>query len=120
VKRIQDEHDCIVVIDEKGPTKDLLEEFEDADVAVEAYDARRVRRGLLPVLRQGPGRPGLLHPRPAERGRRARRGVAGAVWRTVGDRQVWGRRKSETDVSMLEAATLAAYGAEKFGAFNIY
>ena len=41
------------------------------------------------------------------------------MWRTVGDRQVWGRRKSE--VSMLEAATLAAYGAEKFGSgFNIY
>ena len=40
--------------------------------------------------------------------------VSGAAWRTVGDRQVWGRRKSATDVSMLEAATLAAHAAEKF------
>lgn len=37
--------------------------------------------------------------------------VNGAVKRTVGDRWVWGRRKSARDVSTLEAATLAAWDA---------
>jgi hypothetical protein len=36
-KRIQDKYDCMVVIDEKGPTKDSIKDLEDADVAVEAY-----------------------------------------------------------------------------------
>ena len=56
----------------------------------------------------------LIHPSSAE----LDAAVSGAAWRTVGDRQVWGRRKSE--VSMLEAATLAVHGAEQLGAFNIY
>ena len=37
--------------------------------------------------------------------------VRGAVKRTLGDRWVWGRRKSVNDVSALEAATLAAWDA---------
>lgn len=39
--------------------------------------------------------------------------VNGAVKRTVGDRWVWGRRKSARDVSALEAATLAAWDAQQ-------
>jgi hypothetical protein len=50
----------------------------------------------------------LMHPSSAE----LDEAVSGAVWRTVTDRQVWGRRKSTRDVSMLEAATLAAAGVE--------
>lgn len=115
VKRIQDEHDCLVVVDEKGPTKDLLKDFEDADIAVEVVTldeyAEACSRFFDKVRAQN-----LLHPSSEE----LDTAVSGAVWRTVGDRQVWGRRKSTKDVSMLEAATLAAYGAEKFGAFNIY
>lgn len=113
--RIQSETDCVVVIDEKGPTKDLLKDLEDGDVAVEAISLDEYAEGcsrFFDKVRTG----GLLHPSSAE----LDEAVSGAVWRTVGDRQVWGRRKSSKDVSMLEAATLAAYGAEKFGAFNIY
>lgn len=115
VKRIQDEHDCMVVIDEKGPTKDLLKDLEDADVAVEARTLDEYAEAcsrLFDKVQAG----AVLHPASSE----LDAAVAGAVWRTVGDRQVWGRRKSEADVSMLEAATLAAHAAESVGAFNIY
>jgi hypothetical protein len=115
VKRIQDETDCVVVVDEKGPTKDLLHDFEDADVAVETVTLDEYAEACSRFFDKVRGGQ-LLHPSSAE----LDDAVGGAAWRTVGDRQVWGRRKSSTDVSMLEAATLAAHGAEKFGAFNIY
>jgi len=38
----------------------------------------------------------------------------------VGDRRVIGRRNSEGDTSMLEAAVLAADAAEAHGTFNVY
>lgn len=39
------------------------------------------------------------------------RAAMGAVKRISGDRFLWGRKESETDVSMLEAVTLALWGA---------
>lgn len=118
VKRIQAEHDCAVVIDEKGPTKDLLEQLQDADVSVETLTLDEYAEAcslFFDKVRAGQ----LAHPSSAD----LDEAVSGAAWRTVGDRRVWGRKVSARDVSMLEAATLAAYGAEKFGeggTFNIY
>lgn len=120
VKRIQDTHDCMVVVDEKGPTKDLLSDFEDADIAVETYTLDQYAEAcsrIFDKVQAGEA----IHPTPGpDEIDELDVAVAGAVWRTVGDRQVWGRRKSETDVSMLEAGTLAAHAAETVGAFNIY
>jgi hypothetical protein len=116
LKRIQDETDCVIVADEKGPVRDLRQDFEDNDVAIEWIDLDEYAEGcsrFFDKVRAGT----LLHPSSTE----LDEAVSGAVWRTVGDRQVWGRRKSTKDVSMLEAATLATIGAEKFGsAFNVY
>lgn len=114
-KRIQDKYDCAVVIDEKGPTKDSIKDLEDGDVALECYSLDQYAEACSRFFdRVQTG--AVVHPGAAE----LDEAVAGAVWRTVGDRQVWGRRKSESDVSMLEAATLAAHAAELVGAFNIY
>jgi hypothetical protein len=115
--RIQKAHpDLIIVIDKKGPTADLIKDFEDADVAVESVDLNEYAEACSRFFDKVRGGE-LMHPSSAE----LDEAVAGAAWRTVGDRQVWGRRKSASDVSMLEAATLAAHGAEKFGAsFNVY
>lgn len=115
VARIQAETDCVVVIDEKGPAKDLIPDFEDADVALETVNLDEYAEACARFFDKT--RAGLLmHPSSSE----LDEAVSGAAWRTVGDRRVWGRQKSTRDVSMLEAATLAAHGAEKFGAFNIY
>ncbi|HEY1178598.1 MAG TPA: hypothetical protein VGF17_20785 [Phytomonospora sp.] len=115
LKRIQQSHpESVIVIDAKGPAKDLLKDFEDADIAIEAVTFDEYAEAcsrFFDKVRAGE----LMHPSSTE----LDEAVTGAAWRTVGDRQVWGRRKSE--VSMLEAATLAAFGAEKFGSgFNIY
>lgn len=114
-KRIQEAYDCMVVIDEKGPTKDLISDFEDEDVALEPQSLDQYAEAcsrFFDKVQAGE----VLHPGGAE----LDAAVAGAVWRPAGDRQVWGRRKSESDVSMLEAATLAAHSAQTVGAFNIY
>lgn len=117
LQRIQKAHpDVVIVIDEKGPTKDLIKDFEEGDIAFETVSLDEYAEAcsrFFDKVRAGR----LLHPSATE----LDDAVSGAAWRTVGgDRQVWGRRKSAKDVSMLEAATLADYGAEKFGAFNIY
>lgn len=115
--RIQKDHpDTIILIDEKGPAKDLIKDFEDADIAIETVNLDEYAEAcsrFFDKVRAGR----IMHPSSAE----LDTAVGGATWRTVGDRQVWGRRKSTRDVSMLEAATLATHGAEKYGsAFNIY
>lgn len=111
LQRLQAKYPEVVFLaDESGPMKNLREKIEDADVAIEwikldeyadacASFFDRVDAGS--ILKSG-----------AELDDAA----GGAAWRTVGDRQVWGRRKSSRDVSMLEAATLAVHGAEKYGA----
>ena len=108
VKRIQDAHDCAVIIDEKGPTKDLIKDFEDAGVDVTTASLDEYAEAcshIFDAVQVG----GIWHPSAPE----LDEAVAGAAWRQVGDRQVWGRRKSAADVSMLEAATLAMRGAER-------
>lgn len=118
LRRIQAAHpDSVIIIDNNGPTKDLAPDFEDADIAFETVDLAEYTEAcsrFFDKVRAGM----LLHPSSVE----LDEAVGGAVWRDVGDgRRAWGRRKSTRDVSMLEAATLAAYGAEKYGAaFNIY
>lgn len=110
VKRIQDKFDCAVVIDEKGPASDLLEDFDKADVAVETVNINEYADACSKFFdKVRAGR--ILHPSSPE----LNAAVAGSEWRYVNDRRVWGRRASVSDVSMLEAATLAAYGAEEFG-----
>jgi hypothetical protein len=115
VKRIQDQYDCLVVVDEKGPTGDLIEDMEDADIGVERVDLGDYAKAcstLFDRVRAGT----LMHPGSDE----LDAAVNAADWRFVSDRRVWGRRASAGDISMLEAATLAAYGAEELGAFTIY
>jgi hypothetical protein len=105
-KRIQDAHDCYVVIDEKCPDASLIGALEDAGVQLtvaklgDYFEAcselvNRVREGLI------------THQATTE----LDNAVKGAAWRWVMDRKVWGRKQSSTDVAMLEAVTLAAWKA---------
>lgn len=120
LKRLQDKHpDAVFLIDDKDQGSSLITTLEDRDVAIETlsldeyveacarfYD--KVRTDLL------------VHPSSQE----LDDAVAGADWRNIGERRVWGMRKvmqdTGRDISMLKAATVAVYGAEKFGGFNIY
>lgn len=113
-KRIQDKYDCEVLVDSKGPAKDLLKDLEDEDVAVEATTLDEYAESCSFVFDKV--RDGLLLHSGAELDDAAE----GAAWREVGGRRVWDRKRSAEDVSMLEAATLAARAADRVGAFNIY
>lgn len=105
-KRIQDDYRCAVVVDEKCPDADLITSLRNAGVnvtvlrlddcceacswLVKASKDDEVRHGNTTELNEAIGR---------------------AVWRTVGDRKLWGRKQSAGDISMLEAVTLAAWKA---------
>lgn len=104
-KRIQDKHDCVVVLDSRGPTSDLIPALEAAGVRLTLATTTDVLDGCATIfdrVREGtvahPGHPDLDV------------AVAGAAKRPVGDRWAWGRKQSTGDVSMLEAVTLALWG----------
>ena len=103
-KRIQDEHRIPVVVDGKGPAESLIEKLEAAGVIVtiastedylgacadliDRVDALDVEHGGYDDLDEA---------------------VAVAAKRMVGERVAWARKLG--DVSMLEAVTLALWGA---------
>ena len=107
VARIQAEHSCDVVVDEKCPDGTLIAALEDAGVSVSVMKladlvaacsemVNRVREGMV------------THQRTDE----LDDAVAVADWREVGDgRRVFGRKRSSGPVDMLEAATAALWGA---------
>jgi hypothetical protein len=113
VARIQATHGCAVVVDEKGPAGDLVEDFEAAGVRVtraKLGDYLDACAALLDRVRDQ-SVVHLRHPDLDE-------AVLGARWRMVGDRRAFGRKTSVSEVSMLEAVTLAAWGTR--GAGSVY
>lgn len=115
VKRIQDETDCMVVIDGNGPAKDLVEDLENADVALELIDLDDIVKAtarFFDKVKAGK----LLHPVSVE----LDTAVGVAEWRYVGDgARAVGRRQSTDDVSMLEAAICADHGASLSSAVTV-
>lgn len=100
--RIQGAYDCAVVIDEKGPAGHLIPDLELAGVKVtkaKLEDYLHACAILTDAVRTKQVAH-LNHPDLND-------AVLGARWRMVGDRKAFGRKASVTDVSMLEAATLA-------------
>jgi len=107
-KRIQADHGYLVVIDGKGPAADLIPALEAADVRLtiaKTGDVLDACAGIFDRVTAGT----LDHPDHPD----LTAAVAAAVKRTVGDRWAWGRRQSSADVSMLEAVTLALWGANQ-------
>jgi hypothetical protein len=107
LKRIQTERRCPVVVDGHGPTADLIPALQAAGVQLtilktsEAFDAvvsifDRVQAQTL----AHPGHPDLDAAVAVTVKRETERGFA------------WGRRKSEGDISQLESATWAVWGAD--------
>lgn len=116
VKRIQAERDVPVVIAGTGPAADLIPALDAAGVRLtiaRSNDAADAFAGIFDAVREGR----LEHPDQL----RLNTAVAGAHKRRRDDRWVWDRKNSETDISMLEAVTLALWGAtNQTTAFNIW
>jgi hypothetical protein len=105
-RELQNEFNVDVVVDGAGPASALIPALEDAGVALHVMDTGEVLdscAGIFDLVHDG-----LLR---YESEPVLDRAVVAAVQRVVGDRWAWGRRKSEADISALEAVTFAAWWA---------
>lgn len=107
-KELQKRFGPRLVVDPKGAGKKLLPELRRAGIAVyetagsDVLDAYDEFHGLVVDGN-------LLHGTYEE----LERSINGATTRYVGDRPTWARRQSTSDISVLEAATLAAWWATR-------
>lgn len=103
---LQDQFDVDVVIDGRGPGAVLIPHLEKAGVRLHiasTVDVLNAFANLETKVHEGQ----FFHVSAPELDAAA----AGAVRRAVGDRSALGRKKSEADISPLEAASLAAWRA---------
>lgn len=102
--RIQEQYGCLIVVDEKGPTSDLLPALRAVGIHVTTLNTSQVADACASlfdrVQTQTVSHPG--HPELDQ-------AVAVAAKRDVTDRWAWARKHSSGDISMLEAATNAAW-----------
>lgn len=105
---LQNATGAVAVIDGRGPGAVLIPTMERAGVGVRVAataDVLDACAGLDSLVREGE----LFYERAPE----LDAAVTGAVKRTVGDRWAWGRKESSSDISPLEAGTLAAWAASE-------
>lgn len=105
-RELQEQHDVEVVVDGRGPAAMLIPLLERAGLRLRVANTNDVLdacAGLYDLVREQRAAH-MAYPELDE-------AVAGAVQRPVVDRWAWGRRKSTTDISPLEAVTLAAWAA---------
>jgi hypothetical protein len=115
VVELQKQHKVDVVVDNRGPAAWLIPHLDRAGVKLRAADTNDVLdacAGIVDIVRDHR----LRHANYPE----LNDAVAGAVQRTVGERWAWGRRVSTTDISTLEAATLAVWAAANFTRPSVY
>lgn len=113
-KRLQEKYRCAVVVDGRGPTADLIPALEAAGVSLtiaQTADVQDACAGIFDLVQARE----LAHPGHDD----LDEAVRGARKRDVGDRWAWGRKQSSTDVSMLEAVTLALWGAGQHPTYDV-
>lgn len=114
VKRITDTG-IAVAVDSKGPAGTLVDDLLEAGIPghliLEASltDYIQACADFFDAVEDGR----LRHGNDAE----LNAAVAAAGWRQIGDRRAWSRKRG--DVSMLEAATLALWGAQQSVTYDV-
>lgn len=111
---------CLVAVDGGGPLADFVSDPDDEWVkalgsrlvVAKLSDMKDACAALFTSVTDAGDVGHLDHPD-------LNAAVMCAVKREVGDRFVWGRRKSAGDVSMLEAVTLALWGASKAQTYDV-
>lgn len=104
LKELQLRHRVPVVIDGRGPAANFIPHLESAEIEHHVTSTTDVLDGcahFYTLVTSGH----LRHANYPE----LNAAVNGATTRAVGDRWAWGRRTSTSDISTLEAATLAAW-----------
>jgi len=105
-RELQSELGVEVVIDGRGPAADLIEPLKDAGVRLRVADTPMVLDAYSHMQKAVRSRR-FVHEQYPELDAAA----AVAVPRPVGDRHAWGRKQSDSDISPLEAVTLAVWVA---------
>lgn len=109
-RELQERHGVDIVIDGRGPGAVLIPHMEREGLRVRVASTADVLDACAEfdsLVRDG----WLRHQDSPE----LNTAVDGAKRRTVGDRWAWGRKVSTSDISPLEAVTLAAWGVEGDG-----
>jgi hypothetical protein len=106
-KRIQDSTGAVVAVNGKGPASDLIDDLQDEGVRLEIANMDDYIGACESFYRRVVTDGTLTHSQTTELDEAAR--VAG--WREIGERRAFGHKNSAGDISMLEAATLAAWAA---------
>jgi len=113
--RIQTERDCAVVVDEHGPTADLIPAMWAAGINVTLAKTADVLDATETLFDRVQART-MAHPGHPE----LDLAVSFAAKRPVVDRWTWSRKMSGGDISMLEAVTLAAWSATTNPTYDIH
>lgn len=114
-QELQAAHEVEVVIDGRGPAADLIQPLKDAGVRLRVADTTIVLDAYANIQKAVRGRR-FVHESFPELDAAA----AVAVPRPVGDRHAWGRKQSDSDISPLEAVTLAAWVAGRGTRRSVY
>lgn len=113
-KEQQDKHDVDVVVDEKGPAAFLVPALTDAKVRLRLVGTRDVLdacSSFFDLVQDAR----ILHQTFPE----LERSIGVAVKRNVGDRWMWGRKQSASDISVLDGVTLAAWWATHASSYDV-
>jgi hypothetical protein len=105
-KRIQTDKKCTVVMDEKCPDASLLKDLREAGVNVRTAKLEEYIEACSEIVKRVESK-SVTHSHTTE----LDDAIRGAAWRMVNDRKVWGRKQSNCDISMLEAATFSVWVA---------
>jgi hypothetical protein len=115
-KRIQAERNCVVALDEKCADGTLVGALQDAGVDVTVLKLNDLVEACSQLVNRVRDKQ-VTHQATTE----LDEAISVADWRPVGDgRQVFGRRRSSGPIDMLEAATVAMFGALKPTGSGIY
>jgi hypothetical protein len=104
--KLQERHGCPIALDEKGPAATLVGDIEDAGANVDVYGLTEFIQACADTKKAVTdgtvwhSNDPLLNDN-----------VRDATWRTVGDRQVFGRKGG--DIDALEAVAWANYAADR-------
>jgi len=106
VARIQRVHGCAVAVDGREQSAALIKRLEDAGIRVDKTNLNQYATACFDI-REHVRKHTLLQPGDKELDDQ----VEAARWRIAGGKKVFGQKESVANISMLEAVTLALWGA---------
>jgi len=112
--RIQRVHQCAVVVNARSQSVALIKRLEDAGVTVTKTNLDQYATACFDI-REHVRKRTLLQPGDQSLDEQ----VGDARWRLAGGKKVFGQKESAGEISMVEAVTLALWGAEQGADYDV-